>query len=601
MSYEFNPENPVFEFPNPYKVENVFRIGAGALMVLASCIVMLDVRARLAQGLGGKELVVAAIAVGLLVFGIVQLAQAFTQLRFFFGRDRPQDLALRVAPDSDGNSRKADELKELLRQNAMSFEEPKGPLNGLLYSMLPHLIFAPIVLQHTAQAQFYRFLSLAVTLASLLACWFFFGQGAASGWIGIGYALFAAPQVLKPLARHNSAAAGPMDTSTAIGLRSLVVLIVLALLGPALLGLGASLLPNLHDFSINGALALGLLCALLGCAAFGIALNNQLEPAPQAIGSARVSETLTINAHPNKLIEEIDRVLMERWYNRIPNRRYTRRSPAVNGEQGQFTADLFEETQPRPQPNRTAEGIAHAMATPQFRWLVLLTGFAALCMVAGAVATLLFSKGLLAGKASTTFAAIALFQMAVGAFCFRAAHVLWGRFDFVSELMWVDLSGSYESARVNVGNQLSGQVQTQKSVINVESMTMRVWVSEIDTVIFGKDARRQLIRMRGMQGVANELAAHLKAFGETRSMVVAPTSAADLERARQVGATGHAVAAGASGAALAMDVAASDLALATEPVAVAEAPARPRFCTGCGVTLVAQMRFCGDCGTAAGV
>ena len=186
MSYEFNPDNPVFEFPNPYKVENVFRIASGAVMVLASCLTMLDVRARIAQGLGGKELIVAAIAVGLLVLGIIQLAQAFTQLRFFFGRDRPQDLAARVAPDRDGNSKKADELKELLRQNAVTFEEPKGPLNGLLYSMLPHLIFAPIVLQKTAQAQFYRFLSLAVTLASLLVCWLFFGQGSASGWIGLG-------------------------------------------------------------------------------------------------------------------------------------------------------------------------------------------------------------------------------------------------------------------------------------------------------------------------------------------------------------------------------------------------------------------------------
>lgn len=595
MTYEFNPDNPVFEFPNPYKVENLFRIGSGAVMVLASSIAMLDVRARLANGLAGKELLVAAMAVGLLVFGIVQFAQAFSQLRFFFGRNRPQDLAPLVAPDSDGNSRMADNLKEILRQNAIAFEEPKGALNGLLYSMLPHLIFAPIVLQRTAQAQFYRFLSLAVTLASLLVCWFIFGQGPASGWIGLLYALFAAPQVLKPLARNGAAVAGPLDTSTAIGLRSFVVLILLALLGPALLAAGAARLPDLQGFSINGALALGLACALAGCAAFGVALHHQLEPAPSAIGSARASATLTMNAHPNKLIEEIDRVFMERWYSGIPNRRYSRSSPVVSGGQGRFSADIFEETQPRPLPHHTAEGIAHAIATPQFRWLVILTAFAALCLVAGTVATVLFIRGLLAGAAATTIAAVALFQMTVGVFCFRAAHVLWGQFDFVSELIWVELSGSYESGQVNLGNQLSGQVQTQKSVINVEAMTMRVWVSEIDTVIFGKDAGRQLIRMRGMQGVANELAAHLTGFGEARAMVIAPTSTADLERARQVGATGQAVAAGAASG---MDRPTAELDLATS--AAVPAPALPaRFCTGCGVTMVPQMRFCGGCGTAA--
>ncbi|MGZ8318998.1 MAG: hypothetical protein ACXWVD_07830, partial [Telluria sp.] len=279
MSYEFNPENPVFEFPNPYKVENVFRIASGALMVLASCYIMLEIRARITQGLHGKELAVAAIAVALLVLGIVQLAQAFTQLRFFFGRNRPADLAPSIASDKDGGSKSADALKEVLRQNAISLEEPKGPLNGLLYSMLPQLIFAPIVLQRTAQAQFYRFLSLAVTLASLLVCWLFFGQGPASGWIGLAYAIFAAPQVLKPLASRGPANAQAAHADTSIGLRSLVVLIVLALLGPALLALGASSLPDLHDFSINGVLALGLVCALLGCAAFGLALKAQLEPA----------------------------------------------------------------------------------------------------------------------------------------------------------------------------------------------------------------------------------------------------------------------------------------------------------------------------------
>jgi hypothetical protein len=326
-----------------------------------------------------------------------------------------------------------------------------------------------------------------------------------------------------------------------------------------------------------------------------VAPHNQVDPAPCAIGSARASATLTMNAHPNKLIEEIDRVFMERWYSRIPNRRYTRRSPVVSGDQGRFSADIFEETQPRPLPHHTAEGIAHAIATPQFRWLVILTAFAALCLAAGTLATVFFIQGLLTGAVSTTIGAVALFQMAVGVFCFRAAHVLWGRFDFVSELIWVELSGSYEAARVNVGNQLSGQVQTQKSVINVEAMTMRVWVSEIDTVIFGKDAGRQLIRMRGMQGVANELAAHLIGFGEARAMVIAPASAADLERARQVGATGQAVAAGAASG---MDEPAAELDFAT--TAGVPTPALPaRFCTCCGVTMVPQMRFCGGCGTAA--
>src|SRR6202008_339273 len=125
--------------------------------------------------------------------------------------------------------------------------------------------------------------------------------------------------------------------------------IILAVLGPVLLGMVGPRLPDLGDLSINGVLCVALVCALAGCAVFGLALKNQLQPAPQAVGSARVTETMTMNAHPNKLMEELDRILMTRWFSRIPNRRDTHKTPAVIGPQGKFSAEMFEETQPRPQ------------------------------------------------------------------------------------------------------------------------------------------------------------------------------------------------------------------------------------------------------------
>src|SRR5471030_1303181 len=91
---------------------------------------------------------------------------------------------------------------------------------------------------------------------------------------------------------------------------------------------------------------------------------------------------------------------------------------------------------------------------------------------------------------------------------------------------------------MSVGNQMSSQVHSSKNVINIESMTMRVWVSEIDTVIFGKDSLRQLVGMRGMPALADELAKTLKGFGETRSSIVAPSSPQDLERARNMAVVG---------------------------------------------------------------
>lgn len=641
MSYEFNPDSPTFEFPNPYKVENLALIVVGCLVMAAGVASMFSARTSLAHGGAGRALMVVGIGVGLLAIGIFLLARAFTQLRYFFGRNRPDSLAPLVNGDQDGDTPTANFYKETLRQNAITFREPHGPLNGLLYSWLPQLIFAPRVIQESAQSQFNNFLALAATFISFLVCLLMFGAGPAKDWIGLLYGAFALLQIMRPMVAHTRVTTGAINEAAHVGIGSLVVLIAFAVLGPVLLGMLAPKLPELGGVAINGVVGVALLCTLLGCGLFGLALNMQLQPAPQAVGAARITETLTMNAHPNKLVEELDRFLMSRWYQRIPNRRYSRRSPRVDAPQGMFNAELFEETQPRPVPNRIATGLGHALALRHFFWLTCLTGLASVYLLIGCGAALLGGHAILDGDPAATLLVLALSQFAIGGFCYRAAHVLWGRFDFVSELIWVDLSGSYESANVHIGNRISGTVETMKSVINVESMTMRVWVSEIDTVIFGKDAQRQLVGMRGLPALAAELGALLKDFGESRSMVVAPTGNEDVERARKIGQLQQIIATPSQGGAeprpvppatplpprpeqggtlppLQPEQGGTSRPLPPEqggalpplppeqggplPPPAPGGPSAPqqqrRFCTACGTPADAQSRFCGQCGTA---
>ncbi len=107
MSYEFNPDSQVFEFPNPYKVENLAIIISGAFMVVAGAVTLFSVREHIAQGIDGRALAAVGISIGLLLLGIGLLGRAFTQLRFFFGRNRPESLAQTVAPDKDGDTERA--------------------------------------------------------------------------------------------------------------------------------------------------------------------------------------------------------------------------------------------------------------------------------------------------------------------------------------------------------------------------------------------------------------------------------------------------------------------------------------------------------------
>ncbi len=308
MSYEFNPENPVFEFPNPYKVENLALFISGGFMLLTGLSIVLGTRERLGHGVDGRTLAVLGIAIVLLLFGIGLIGKALTQLRYFFGRNRPASLAPLVAADKDGDSKFAAEIKETLRQNALTYPEPSGPLNGLLYSWLPQLIFAPNVIQRTAQTQFHNFLALTATLISFSVCWLISGQGAASGWIGLIYAAFSLPQIVRPMTMSTSSATGAITASANVGSKGLIVLILLAILGPVLLGMLGSHLPDLGKLSINGALFVALVSALIGCGVFGLALKNQLQAAPQAIGAARVTETVTMNDHNrarNKIVLQL--------------------------------------------------------------------------------------------------------------------------------------------------------------------------------------------------------------------------------------------------------------------------------------------------------
>ena len=617
MSYEFNTKGQDFELPNPYKVENLATIVSAGFMFLSAIGILISVRGRLAHAPDGKALAIIAISVSLLALSIWLLARAFTQLRFFFGRNRPLDLAPGLSNGRDGDSKSAAEYKEVLRQSAILLAEPKGALNGLLYSWLPHLIFAPIVIQISAQTQFYNFLSLGVSFISFLLCWLLFGQSEASMWIGLLYGAFMFFQIAWPMMSRRKLTAGAINESANVGAGALIILIVAAVLGPVLLGMFSSKLPILPIGEVNIVVFVSMLCILLGSAIFGLALKSQLQPQPEVVGTARVVETFTMNAHPNKLLEELDRTLMERWFSDIPNRKYTRRSPNVSGSQGLFECEIFEETQPRPQKGRVAENILHALATQRFFWLTCLTGLATIYLVLGVIAAIVLTMEIASDSPVWTTLWFAISEFGVGLFCYRAAHVLWGRFDFVSELIWVDIAGSFETAKVNIGNQFSGNMQTSKNVINIESMTLRVWVSEIDTVIFNKDAGRQLIGMRGLPDFANELAGVMKNFGEQRSMVVAPTSAQDLERAQQIGvmnqlAGGPVSAQPPSPQQIAIDAAKSSAVAAAAAATNASndasdthdanqarhAQASPAVCKSCAYVLDVDARFCAGCGTA---
>jgi hypothetical protein len=604
MSYIYNSQDNRLDFPNPYRVENLFYFAAAMLLVLGGLLLLVNGRAAL----GAHSIfALAPLAMGvfLLVRGLIFGALAMGRLRFFFGRGQPASLADDVSPDQVGTSKTANTLKALLRHNSLTFAEPTGPLNGALYSLIPNLIYAPYRIQLVAQRQFQNALAILVTLASLGVS-LVGAPPTAVGWLGgfyFGMVLFL---LLKPI---ETGAYG----KTSLGFGGLVGLILLAILGPVgvpILTHGTAApewLPGM------GQAALLLLLSEIAIGLFFLAVINQTLKSPPQANMAVVQGTLTMNSHPKQLLDELERRMQEQWVASLPNRCYSRVIPEVllNAQSGSFEGELLEETQPVPRGETKSLSLARCFSEPRYRWLGWLNVYAVAIMATSVFA--LFDFAMTFGNTDVRASTIPMGLLGaslliLGGFSFRAGNALWGRFDFVSKIIWVEMKGNYQAAQMDYGNQFTDRIKTQKHVINIESMTLRTWVVEVETVAFGKDSERSLLGMRGLSEEASALHQHLTSFGQTQSMIVAPTSEVDLQRANALGVMNRL--GGAKSAvmeALPGNIAQAIQTAAADPVPTMSEGSLPApatdspstfsdACPNCKTTTDTKSNFCPECG-----
>ncbi len=597
MAYDYSSDNKRLELPNPFRVENSFLFACALVTLLGGVTGLLWARDAIESH--DKRLGVAPLLVGvaLLAASVSFAVIAARRLRFFFGRGRPRSLAPEVAIGATGNSQRADFYKATLRQGGLEYPEPQGALNGVLYHAVPRLITAPIVVQALAQRHFFNALSFLVTLASFVFAWGVFGTEATRPLISIVYFVFGAAVLLRPLVSGDQAS---------LGTGSLIALVVAAIVGPVAAGLMGTALPSVR-YSMTGQAVFLLLFALVAVVLILGALHAQLDASPQTERSCE-QRTLSMNGPPAALVTELDRTLQNEWVEKIPNRRYTRIEPVTHGAAGSggFSGELLEETQPMPMTGTAAVTLASALRTPRHSWLVMLDLYGTLLTVMGVTCALVYVHGfdpsrvLADGWGATATVGYAAVCLAIAAFCFQSAGAIWGRFNFESELVWVELLGTWQSSRIGTGNQFNSKLQTENDVVRVESMTLRIWRARVESVVFGKDGQRQVTAMYATSQQASRLADDLEAFAGRQSVFVAPRASEDRDRLGALQAT-EALLGGASPArvdALA-DTRAPDAPRVTSAPArtPATAPAA-RFCTHCGAKASPDARFCSACGTA---
>lgn len=587
MSYDYSSESKLLELPNPYRLQNRLLWLCAALLLVAGVTSLWW--ARNAMHMHALRQVAAPFLAGLLMVaaGLACAATASTRLRFFFGRGRPKPLAPEIPAGATGGSAAADRVKEILRQGGLTYPEPKGAIEGLLYHAVPTLITAPVEVQDLAKRYMFNLAAVAATLLSFVFSWLVFGTPATRPWIGFLYFAFGFFFLIKPVLAQDRA-----RLTTA----SLVGLIASAILAPVAIGLLAPSLPEVARFSVNVQTFVMLGTALLACALAMVAVLMQVDPAPQTRASMEQSR-VSMNAPPASLMDELDRTLQSEWTERIPNRRYARIDPVTSAAtpSGSFSGELFDETQPLPLPGTKAPSFGAALGDRRHRPLLLLDLYAVLLVMLAVGFGLVFVNRFdaLAGWQQNRMSLLgtAVILAFVAAFCFKSSARLWGRFNFESMLVWVELIGTYQTSRIGTGNQFNSRMNTENDVVRTESMTLRVWRARIESVVFGKDAERRVTAMFSTENEARTLAAHLTQFARSQSVLVAPTGSEDQARMAALNSGERALQVPADGVSAAQ--------LHTElRAAAALASVPPLHCTQCGAAATPQARFCAKCGTA---
>jgi hypothetical protein len=522
MSYEFNPNAPSFELPNPYRLENIALILGGLVVAGAGIATLLIARGALE----GPNKVSALIAIGFgvvaLLVGFAAVSRAFVQLKFFFGRETPTIFKSLGQGAAEKVPYSNDELKQRLREGALLYSRPSGPINGLLYALCPTLVTSAGRVREIAETQFANLLFALVTWLSFAVCCLLYSGKGVMSLLNLAYTAFAIFVVYRESFNRSR------------GQLSVMLMLVALILVPIF----ASFVPQQIALPLQWQtwpIFAALLLLATGALFSFLASISHLDR-PSSISAACEQRAISFNAAPKVIFDELDRLLQAGWVNGIANLQRNRIDPKTSGSSGNFNAERFEESQPLP-VRRAALSFGDAIGSKNERFLLALSLMVAFCLIAAAVCILSFtvsftSSGEVLSTVSWARPFFAFWLLLIAFSAWRQSHELWGRLEFQSQFIWVEAEGFFRTANMSVGNIISGQVQSQASTLNVENMTLRVWVSDVVSIGYGQDNAREIVTLSGRPDAATTLADALTRFAQAQRSFVVPTNEVDMRAAQ---------------------------------------------------------------------
>lgn len=541
MTYEFDPGDSLLnEFPNPFKFENFFLL-ASALCVGAGAITVLFIaKALLVRSSHAIDASLAFFLGFVLLAGSVKLLiQAFSQMRFFYGRKFPIGLAQELPTTTCGIGAGTEHLLETLRHRAIEFPEPKGALNGVLYSAVKSLITAPLPIQAAAVQHFHSLVTMLAILISGLVSYVTFSGNAYEGTISWLYLPLTGLSIFNHMNKSDKPAETivlPSDAAASDGaVWKVMGLIVFSIVAPVIV---PRLIAPLPIAPMWIAPAIVLVGSMTASALFVASLFARLDNVTQT-GVSCEQTTIAMNCAPSQLWTAISRDFQDGWVRNIPNRAYANVSPDVgDAARGSFSGFVLEETQPLPTSTLRFDGLKDALKHPYARMLLLLSSFGLVASMLASAAGVYFAQRFADTSRIENVRGI-LTTVALGmvtVFAYRIGHLLWSRMQFQSRIYWIETSGTYQTSQLSVGNQFAGTAQSSSTLTRIENATLRVWVADIVSVAFGKAGARGIIAMAPADGTARSMAERLISYARDHSSIATPTSDVDHAKAQIISA-----------------------------------------------------------------
>lgn len=538
MSYEYGTGQQGLNYPNPYTLQNKFLFLKIILFSFSSLILFFLAKNDLDKNLYAKMFIEILFSFLFIAYTLSLGLILSKQVRVFFGRGQPANLAPEVPLDHVGTSIPANNLKENIRQGALSIDTPHVPFSGFLYNWLKELIIAPKEIRTLTEHVFGNIIKTGILLGCFLLSSLFAYKTNATGYLGLFFIGATSWLVIKPLIRNGF-------NEIHLTLRSFWQLLFLSVGFPIVIlfvnKLYPSLLPDLYNFNFSMQSLLILLVILAAELLNLWALKNQLNK-PDGITTAFEQKAVSFNAHPNQILVEIERKLQSNWVATIPNRVYAKLSPQINNDvTGNFYGLVMQETQPMvPVDKNHSLTLNEVINDNKLCKLLYIEGLGFLLNLI--CLSFIFSSiyNLHTSQVNSFFGIgwlpLIMSFLALSTYLNKICHQLWGRFDFESVLYIFEWQGNFNKAKMNFGNHLKDTIQAEKNIINIDSMTLRVWVTQLHTVVFGHGINsennvRKIIKMVGLKEDSKNWLDHIAAFAESQSMILKPTSKEDFKNA----------------------------------------------------------------------